>query len=42
MLYAPDSEERQWLGAHANCLNKFFRHVPVEIAGATGQEPDAE
>jgi hypothetical protein len=33
VVYAPDTEERQWLGAHASCLNKFFGHVRVEIGG---------
>jgi hypothetical protein len=32
-VYAPDTESRSWLGAHANCLNKFCKSVPVEIAG---------
>lgn len=31
-ISVPGSDSRQWLGAHATCLNRFMLHAPIEIA----------
>jgi hypothetical protein len=39
MVWLPDTETRQMLGAHATCLNKSFKYAPIEIVDSAAPRP---